>query len=186
MRNLDDLHESFGLGRLFIRVDFLIFYFFDGGVDEAIIVCELGATQGTFMLDFDGALDTFLAKSVFASCDDRVVELLKTDGTFFLIVDAELKKHLQSKTILGVEDNHIVFFNSFHEAGNSVLAKFPMVTNLAHPKKDLENVSVFDFVLLARFRFLLKLLGHAFSLFTIYLSVTLIEELNTSTYTKAS
>lgn len=149
-RNLDDLHKSFGLGRLFISVDFFVFRLFNKRIYETIAVCKRGTTKGAFLLEIDGALNTFFSEGVLAGCDDRVMEFFETNGTFFLIIDIQLKKHLESEAILGVENNYVVILKRFQEIGDSVFAELPVVTYLTHAKKNLKDMSVCNLILLVR------------------------------------
>jgi hypothetical protein len=94
------------------------------------------------VLKLDGAFDAFLAKSMLTGGDNWVVKFFKTDGTFVVIVNAELKEHLKSSFILFGESHSFVVVEESKHVIDPVTAKLPVAAELTKPKEDFEKMPV--------------------------------------------
>lgn len=94
VRGFEDAEEGFGFAAACVDVEVLLV---GGGFAEAGSWADKGvsfegfsAAEGTSVLGFDDALDTFVAEDMGAGRDDGIVKVFEADRTFFAGIDTEL------------------------------------------------------------------------------------------------
>jgi hypothetical protein len=89
---LENLDERFELGAASTKIDRVIPSLITkviGWLYKDRVVLELCTTHWTLLLCFDDTFNTLSAKDVSTRCNNRIVQVVKADSTFFLGLNAQ-------------------------------------------------------------------------------------------------